>query len=53
MQYTIISHTSACKNTVRRFFLSLHLITSHKNEMKFFSVLHQYYNKITFPQFLA
>ena len=36
MQYSIISHTSACENTVRRFFLSLHLIKSQKlNETNF------------------
>ena len=40
-------------NRVKRIFPNLHLITSHKKQMKQTSVKHQYYNKVTFLQFSA
>ena len=35
-------------NTVRRVFPNLHLITSHKKQMKRNAVKHQYYNKLMY-----
>ena len=49
MQYTI-NQPYKCMQK-QKIFLSLHLITSHKKSMEQNSVLHQYYNKITFPNF--
>ena len=53
MPYSAIRHTGECTKHSENIFSNLHLITSHKNQMKLRSVKHQYYNKVIFLQLSA